>query len=122
MGSVCAGGGSDGGSSTPFIVLNVANHLNQLNALGEDFISCALRKEGLKSIPNSIDLQISPIMKDTVSWGYVTIAREKCSRVGCAESTTARCWNGIMKELLVEFRRYEREARERRRGLWGKSP
>jgi len=23
-------------------------------------------------------------------------------RVGCAGSTTARCWNGIMKELLVE--------------------
>jgi endonuclease YncB( thermonuclease family) len=28
--------------------------------------------------------------------------------------------NGIMKELLVEFRSYEREAREQRRGLWGK--
>jgi len=26
-----------------------------------------------------------------------------------------------MKELLDEFRRLEREAREQRRGLWGKS-
>ncbi len=42
----------------------------------------------------------------------------KAFRVGCAGSTTARCWNGIMKELLGEFRRYEREAREQGRGLY----
>jgi len=31
------------------------------------------------------------------------------------------CWKGIMKELLVEFRRYEREAGEQRRRLYGLS-
>ncbi len=46
VGSVCEGKGSDGKHSTPFIVPNVANHLNQMNAEVEDFTNCALRNEG----------------------------------------------------------------------------
>ncbi len=47
VGCVYEGGGRDGKHSTPFIVPNVANHLNQKNAEVEDFTNCALRKEGL---------------------------------------------------------------------------
>jgi len=38
-----------------------------------------------------------------------------------AGNTTGWHRNGIMKELLVEVRRLEREAREQKRGLRGKS-
>jgi len=106
---------------TPFIVPNVANHLNQVSALVEDFISCALGREGLQRILNSTGWHLSPIKEDTENWACASNVREKCLRVSCAESTTGWHRNGIMKELPVEFSRYEREAREQGRGLWGKS-
>ncbi len=79
-----------------------------------DFTSCALRGEGLEENPQFTEGQFSLIRKDTENWGYVAIAQEKHLKAGCAGSTTG-------KELLDEFRRYELEAREQRRGLWGKS-
>jgi len=82
-----------------------------------DFISCAVRREGLKCT----GLHPSPIGGDTESWAYAPVAREKCLREVFVRSTTRWHRNGIMKELLVEFRRYEREAREKGRGLWEKS-
>jgi len=85
-----------------------------------DFISCAVRREGL-GILKSTGRQPSPIGGDTESKVYASNVREKGLRVVFAGSTTRWHGNGIMKELLVEFRRYEREAREQRRGLWGKS-
>ncbi len=62
-----------------------------------------------------------PIRKDTVSWGYVTNVLEKRLRVVFAENTTRWHRNGIMKELLVKFRQYERKAREQGKRLWDKS-
>ena len=100
---VCEGQGSDGGSSTPFIVPNVANHLNQVNALVEDFISCALRKEGPDGILKGISQRLWPIREDTESWAYAPVAQEKCLRVVFAGSTTRWHRNGIMKGLLVEW-------------------
>jgi endonuclease YncB( thermonuclease family) len=61
------------------------------------------------------------IRKDTDNWVYAPVVREKRLRVVFAGGTTGWHRNGIMKELLVEFRRLEREAREQGRGLWGKS-
>ncbi len=72
-----------------------------------DFISCALKREGLERTLNITGWHLSPIKKDTESWVYVTVAREKRLRVGYAGGTMARCWNGIMKELLVEWWRVE---------------
>ena len=115
MRCVCEGQGSDGGSSTPFIVPNVANHLNQVNALVEDFISCALRKEGPDGILKGISQRLWPIREDTESWAYAPVVREKCLREDYAGSTTGWHRNGIMKELLVEFRRLEQEARGQRK-------
>jgi len=56
------------------------------------FISCVLRGERLVCILNGIDYQFSPIREDTEKWVYVPVAREKCSRVGDAGSTTG--WSG----------------------------
>ena len=42
-------------------------------------------------------------MKDTEDWDYVTNVLEKGLGVVFAGSTTAWCWTGIMKELLVEW-------------------
>jgi len=100
---VCGGRGSDGKHITPFIVPNVANHSSQVNALVEDFINCALRREGIQSILNSTGWHLSPIKEDTESWACASNVREKCLRVVFAGSTTGWHRNGIMKELLVEW-------------------
>ncbi len=50
-----------------------------------------------------------------------TVVLKKCIRVIFAGGNTRWHRTGIMKELLVEFRRLEREAGEQERGLWGKS-
>ena len=67
-----------------------------------DFISCAVRREGL-GILKSTGRQPSPIGGDTESKVYASNVREKCLRVVFAGSTTEWHRNGIMKELLVEF-------------------
>jgi len=70
-----------------------------------DFISCALRREGL-GILKSIDWQFSPIREDTEKWVYVPGVREKCLRVVFAGNTTG--WSGSGKDnigLRAEYRR-----------------
>ncbi len=57
-----------------------------------DFISCALRGIRLVCILNGIDYQFSPIREDTEKWVYVSVVREKCSRVGYAGNITG--WSG----------------------------
>ncbi len=57
-------------------------------------------------LDSNIDEAISDrrsTIKDIKNWVYSPVVREKHLRVGCVGSTTARCWNGIMKELLVEW-------------------
>ncbi len=82
-----------------------------------DFISCAVRREGL-GILKSTGRQPSPIGGDTESKVYASNVRGKGLREVFVGSTTGWHRNGIMKELLVEFRRLEREAREQRKGLY----
>jgi len=86
-----------------------------------DFISCALRRERPEENLQRTGEQLTPIREDTESKVYASNVREKGLRVVFAGNTTRWHGNGIMKERLVEFRGYEREAREQRRGLWGKS-
>jgi len=74
-----------------------------VNALVEDFISCALRKEGPDGILKGISQRLWPIREDTESWAYAPVVREKRLREVFAGSTTGWHRNGIMKELLVEW-------------------
>ncbi len=67
-----------------------------------DFISCAVRREGL-GILNSTGRQPSPIRKDIENWAYVIVVLRGYLNGGIAGSTTGWRRNGIMKELLVEF-------------------
>ncbi len=59
-------------------------------------ISCALRREGLQSILNSIGWHLSPIKEDTESWACASKVREKCSRVSYAGNITGWCWKDII--------------------------
>jgi len=63
-----------------------------------DFISCAVRREGLKCT----GLQPSPIGGDTESWAYASNVRENCLREVFVGNITGWHRQGIMKELLVE--------------------
>jgi len=70
-----------------------------------DFISCAVRREGL-GILNSTGRQPSPIGRDTESWVYASNVREKYLRVVFAGNTTG--WSGSGKDnigLRAESRR-----------------
>jgi len=67
-----------------------------------DFISCAVRREGLKCT----GLHPSPIGGDTESWAYASNVRKRCLRVVFAGNTIGWSGSGFMSEVLVEFRRY----------------
>ncbi len=71
-----------------------------------DFISGVLRRDALQSILNSTGWHLSPIKEDTESWAYVIVVPKRHLNGGSVRNTTRWHRNGIMKELLVEFRQY----------------
>ncbi len=62
---VYEGKGSDGGSSTPFIVPNVANLLNQVNALVGDR---RLVFKGIHSGPSFLSAQLMKSSTSALNW------------------------------------------------------